>query len=111
MELEHLVSYEVLWSAILSSMAGADVPSPHTFLKILSGNGPEYDSNDVDCYAPPCVRYHIDSEALVGEAPEPMSPDQSPYNHANYLGEEGGPPAGLEAIEAELEPRRWGLAR
>ena len=35
---------------ILSDAAGADIPSPRTFLEILSGNGPEYDSNNIDCY-------------------------------------------------------------
>ena len=46
------------WSAILSGVAGTDVPSLCTFLKILLGNGLEYDSDDIDCYAPPCMCYH-----------------------------------------------------
>ena len=50
-------------------MAGTDVPSLCTFLEILLGNGLEYDSDDIDCYAPPRMCYHIDGEVLVEEAP------------------------------------------
>jgi hypothetical protein len=53
--LEHLVSREARQSAILSGVAGADVPLLCTFLEILSGNGLEYDSDDVDYYGPPCM--------------------------------------------------------
>jgi hypothetical protein len=48
------------WSAIFSGTGGADIPSLRTFLEILSGNGPEYDSDDIDYYAPPCMCYYID---------------------------------------------------
>jgi hypothetical protein len=48
LELEHLISHEVPRSAILSSATGAEVPSLHTFLEILSRNIPEYDSNIID---------------------------------------------------------------
>jgi hypothetical protein len=70
MELEHLISHEVPRSAILSGAAGTDIPSLRTFLEILLGNGPEYDSDDVDCYALPRLCYHIDDEVLAEEAPE-----------------------------------------
>ena len=69
-------------SAILSGAAGADVPSLCTFLEILSGNGPEYDSDDIDCYAPPCMCYHIDSEVSIGKVPELTLLDQGPRSHA-----------------------------
>ena len=55
LELECLVSCEAQWSAVLSGMARVDVPALHTFLEILLGNGLEYDSNDIDCYAPPLM--------------------------------------------------------
>jgi len=57
LELEHLVSHGAPRSAILSSATGVDVPSLQTFLEILSGNGPEYDSDDIEYYAPPCMCY------------------------------------------------------
>ena len=61
-----------------------------TILEIFSGNDPEYDSDDINCYAPPRMCYHIDGEVLVEEAPGLTPPDQSPLP----LGE-GGSPAGL----------------
>ena len=72
MELEHLISREAPWSAILSSVARTDVPLLRTFLEILSRDGPEYDSDDIDCYAPPRMCYHIDDEVLAKEAPRLM---------------------------------------
>jgi hypothetical protein len=85
MELEHLISHEVPRSAILSGAAGTDIPSLRTFLEILLGNGPEYDSDDVDCYALPRLCYHIDDEVLAEEAPELTPLDQSPRSRAAYL--------------------------
>jgi hypothetical protein len=75
MELEHLISREVLQSAILSSVAETDVLSLHTFLKILSGNDSKYDSDDIGYHALPCMCYHIDGEVLPKEAPEPTPSD------------------------------------
>ena len=69
MELEHVNSREAPQSAILSGIAGVDVPSLCTFLKILLGDGPEYDSDDIDCYAPPRMCYHIDGEAQPEDVP------------------------------------------
>ena len=63
LELEHLDSREALQSIILSDAAGTDVPSLRAFLEVLSGNGPEYDSDDIDYNAPPRMCYHNDSEA------------------------------------------------
>ena len=65
LELEHLVSREAPHGTILFGATGADVPSLRTFLEILSGNGLEYGSNDIDCYAPPRLCYHIKSEVLT----------------------------------------------
>ena len=70
LELEHLVSRKVPRSAILSGMAGTNVPTLCTFLEILSGSDLKYNSDDVDCSAPPCMCYHIDGEVLADEAPE-----------------------------------------
>ena len=75
LELEHLISRKVPQSAILSSMAGTDVPTLCTFLEVLLGNGPEYDSDEIDYYAPPRMCYHIDGEDPVEEAPELMPLD------------------------------------
>jgi hypothetical protein len=83
--LEHLISHEAPWSAILSGVAGAKIRSLHTFLEILLGNGPEYDSNDIDCYAPPHMCYYIDSEVPADVAPELTPPDLSPRSRANYI--------------------------
>ena len=58
------------WSIILSSIAGIDVPSLHAFLEVLLGDKPEYDSDNIDYNAPPCMCYHIDGEDLAEEAPE-----------------------------------------
>jgi hypothetical protein len=65
--------------------AEADVPSLRTFLEILSRNGPECDFDDIDCYAPPRMCYHIDGKVPTEEAPELMPPDLSPYSCTNYL--------------------------
>ena len=50
-------------------MVGIDVPSLRAFLEILSGNGPEYDSDDIDYNALPRMCYHIDGEDPTKEAP------------------------------------------
>jgi hypothetical protein len=50
-------------------------PSLCTFLEILSGNDPEYNSNDINYYAPPCMCYHINSEVPPKEAPKLTPPD------------------------------------
>jgi hypothetical protein len=62
LKLEHLISHEATRSAILSGVAGTDVPSLRTFLEILSGNGLEYNSDDIDYDAPPRKCYYIDGE-------------------------------------------------
>jgi hypothetical protein len=56
-------------------MAGTDVPSLRVFLEILSGNGLEYDSDDIDYNDPPCMCYHIDGEVQPEEVPRFMPPD------------------------------------
>jgi hypothetical protein len=38
MKLEHLISHEAPWSAILSDTAKTNIAALRTFLKILSGN-------------------------------------------------------------------------
>ena len=55
LDLEHLISCEAPRSVILSGVAGTDIPSLCAFLEILLGNGPEYNSDDIDCYALPCM--------------------------------------------------------
>jgi hypothetical protein len=109
-ELEHLISREEPRSAILSSAVGTDVPSLHTFLEILSGNDLEYDSDDIDCYAPPRMCYHIDGEVLVKEAPGLTPSDPSPRSRAAFLQEKEdrlwARQVDLEAAEAELECQR-----
>ena len=68
--MEHLISHEAPHSAILSSMVGIDIPLLRTFLDILSGDGSEYDSNDIDYNTPPRMCYHINGEDAAEEAPE-----------------------------------------
>ena len=87
MELEQLSSREAPRSNILSSMVGIDIPLLRTFLDILSGDGSEYDSNDIDYNAPPRMCYHIDGEVPANEVPELTPPDQGPHSRANYLWE------------------------
>jgi hypothetical protein len=84
-ELEHLIIHEAPRSAILSSTVGIDVPLLRTFIEILSGNGPEYDSDDIDYNAPLRMCYHIDGEDLAEEAPRLTPPDQSPRCRVAYL--------------------------
>jgi hypothetical protein len=62
LELEHLISHKAPWSTILSSAVGTDVPSFCAFLKILLGNSPENNSDDINYNDPPCMCYHIDNE-------------------------------------------------
>jgi hypothetical protein len=66
-------------------MVGIDAPSLHAFLKILSGKGPKYDSDDIDYNDPPCMCYHIDDEVQPEEAPELMPLDLSPCSYVSYL--------------------------
>ena len=79
-----------------------------TFLEILSGNSLEYDSDDIDCYAPPRMCYHIDGEVPANEAPKVMPPDQSPRSHVNYLQEKA---ARLQARRVDLEATKAKLER
>jgi hypothetical protein len=85
---------------------GADVPSPCTFLEILSGNAPKYDS-DIDHYTP---ANHINGDVSPEEAPELTPLDQSPYNDTIYPQEKADHlrawQVDLEAVEAELERQR-----
>jgi hypothetical protein len=62
LELEHLISHDLSWSTILFGVVGINVPSLHAFLKILSGNIPEYDSDGIDYNDPPCMCYHINGK-------------------------------------------------
>ena len=64
---------------------GTDVPSLRTFLEILSGNGPEYNSDNIDYNTPPCMCYHIDGDILSKEALGLMPSDQSPHSCMAYL--------------------------
>ena len=64
---------------------GTDVPSLRAFLKILSRNDSEYDSDDIGYHAPPRMFYHIDSEVLPEEALRLTPPDQSPHSHVACL--------------------------
>jgi hypothetical protein len=112
--LEQLVSHEVPRSAILSGTMGADIPLLRTFLEILLGNDLEYDSNDIDCYAPSCMCYHINGEVPAEEAPELTPPDLSPRSHVNYLQEKANRlrarQEDLEATEAELRHQKQHFA-
>jgi len=85
LELEHFISREAPRSAILSIALGTDISSLHAFLETLSGNGLEYDSNNINHNAPPCMCYHIDGEDPAEEAPELMPPDQSHRSHVAYI--------------------------
>ena len=114
LELEHLISCEAPRSTILSSVEGTNVPSLCTFLNILSGNGPDYDFDDINYNDPPCMCHHTDIEVLPKEAPRLTLPDQSPRNHVAYLQEKEdrlrARQVDLEATEAELECQRRDLA-
>jgi hypothetical protein len=70
MELEHLISHKAPQNAILSGMAGANVPSLRAFLEILLGNDSGYESDDIDYHAPPRMCYHIVGEVLLEEVLE-----------------------------------------
>jgi hypothetical protein len=83
--LDHLISREAPRSTILSGAAGTDVLLLRPFLEILSGNGSEYDSDDIDYHGPPRMCYHIDAEVLLEEMPRLTPPDQSPCSHMTYL--------------------------
>ena len=85
--MEHLICRKVPQSIILSGVVGTDVSSLRTFLEVLSGNGQEYDSDDIDYNAPPRMCYHNDSKAQPKEALGLMAPDQSPRSYAAYLQE------------------------
>jgi hypothetical protein len=100
----------VPWSTIITGAIGVDVPSLCTFLKILLGNGPEYDSDDIDYYASPCMCNYIDDEVPADEVPELTPSDLSPCSHVNYLQEKEdhlrAQQVDLEATEEELECQR-----
>jgi hypothetical protein len=49
------------------------------------GNGPEYDSDDIDSYALARMCYYIDGEVLADEVPELTPLDLSPRSRVNYL--------------------------
>jgi hypothetical protein len=106
-----LLSREAPQSTILSDTARTDVPLLRTFLEILSGNGSEY---DIDCYAPLCMCYHIDSEVLAEEPPGLTPSDQSPRSRAAYIQEKEdclwARQVDLDTTEAELECQRQDLA-
>ena len=87
LELEHLISHEASQSVILSDVAGINVPSLHAFLEVLSGNRPEYYSDEVDYEAPLRMSYHVDGDDLAEEAPGLTLSDQSPRSHVAYLQE------------------------
>ena len=110
MELEHLISREAPRGTILFDAVGIDVPSFCAFLKILSGNGLEYDSDDIDYNDPSRKCYHINGEAQPKEASGLTPPDKSPYSRVAYHQEKADHlrdrQVDLEAIEAELEPQR-----
>jgi hypothetical protein len=87
LELEYLISREAPRSTILFGVTGTDVPLFHTFLEILSGKGPEYDSDNINYNDPPCMCYHINGEVQSEEEPGPTPSDQSPRSCAAYLQE------------------------
>jgi hypothetical protein len=64
-----------------ASAVGADFPSLRTFLKILSGNDSEYNSDNIDYNTPPHICYHINGEVLPKEALRLTPPHQSPRSH------------------------------
>jgi hypothetical protein len=79
------------------------------------GNGSKYDFDDIDCYVPPCMCYHIYDEVLAEEAPGLTPSDQSPRSRVAYLQEEEdhlrARQVDLEAAEADLKHQRQDLAR
>jgi hypothetical protein len=75
LELEHIISREAPRSAILFGVARTNVPSLRAFLEILLGNSPEYNSDDLNCYASPCMCFHINGQNLVNDTPKLMTPD------------------------------------
>jgi hypothetical protein len=74
LEPKHLISRETPQSIILSGLAGTDVPSLCTFLEVLSGNGPEYDSDDIDYDTLLHMCYHVNDDDLAKEVPGLMWP-------------------------------------
>jgi hypothetical protein len=68
MELDHLISWDAPRGAILSGAACADITSLDTFHEILSGNGLEYDSDDIDYYCPSHECFHIDYDNPINDA-------------------------------------------
>ena len=85
LELEHLISRKAPRSIILSRAVGTDVRSLRSFLEVLSGNGPEYDSDDIDYDDPPRMCYHVYGDDLAEEALGLMPPNQSPRSRMAYL--------------------------
>jgi hypothetical protein len=68
-------------------VVGTDVLSLRVFLKILSGNGPKYNFDDINYNDPPRMCYHIDGEVQPEEALGLTPPDQSSHSRAAYLQE------------------------
>jgi hypothetical protein len=68
LELEHLISHEAPRSIILSGVARTDVPLLRAFLEVLSRNDPEYDSDNIDYDALPCMCYQVNGDDLAKEA-------------------------------------------
>jgi hypothetical protein len=95
MELEHLISCEVPHNTILFGSAGTDIPSLRFFLEILSREGSDYDSNNIDHYASPRACFHTDSEAPYEGMPEPALLNQGSCSRMNCSPEKGNPPVGL----------------
>jgi hypothetical protein len=85
--LEHLVSREAPRGVILSGTAGTDVSSLCTFLKILSGVGPEYDSDEANGYSPGRKCFHIYGDQVINNNVKVTPPDLSLSSHATYLKE------------------------
>ena len=88
-------------------MAGTDIRSLRVFLEVLSGNGPEYDSNDIDYDTLPRMCYHVDGDDLAEEVPGLTPRYQSPHSRTAYLQEKAdrlrAGQVDLEATEAGLE--------
>jgi hypothetical protein len=79
-------------------------------LRSFLGNGPEYDSDDIDYNAPLCMCYNINDKGLAEEAPMLMPSDWSPHSCTTYLLEKAdrlqGRRVDLETAEAKLKRQR-----
>ena len=65
-----------------------------TLLEILSGNSPEYDSDDINYYTPSLMCCRAGGEAPIEKAPRLTPPNQSPHCPTSYLRGKGGLPVG-----------------